>query len=184
LARRGIRFDSGRSVCEAGAVKSLEQPGSRHLEAAQGWFDLGNHLEANEELKKITPELRAHPDVLEGRWRIYAKAQKWEACAHVAGVITRLPPDRARGWIMNSIALHRQGLFQQAWDTLVPVADRFPHVAAIAYDLACHGCRLGRLADAREWLARAFAGEDATRWKLMALDDPDLEPLWVGIRAG
>ena len=34
-----------------------------------GWVDLGNHLEANEELEKITASLRAHPDVLVVRWK-------------------------------------------------------------------------------------------------------------------
>ena len=33
----------------------------RHLRAAQGWFELGLHLEANEELENITAEYRAHP---------------------------------------------------------------------------------------------------------------------------
>jgi hypothetical protein len=36
-----------------------------HLAAADGWLGLKNHLAANSELEKITPELRAHPDVLE-----------------------------------------------------------------------------------------------------------------------
>jgi hypothetical protein len=79
---------------------------------------------------------------------------------------------------MKAVAPHGQGRVQQALDALVPVADRFPHLAAIAYDLACYGSRLGRLAEARAWLARAFEGEDAKRWKLMALEDQDLKALW------
>jgi hypothetical protein len=31
----------------------LEPPDSTHLQAAQGWLDLGNHIEANEELEEI-----------------------------------------------------------------------------------------------------------------------------------
>ncbi|MCI0351424.1 MAG: hypothetical protein L0Z53_18530 [Acidobacteriales bacterium] len=53
---------------------------TRHLEAAQGWLDLGNWQEANEELEKITPTLRAHPDILELRCRIYAAAKRWQEC--------------------------------------------------------------------------------------------------------
>ena len=45
-------------------IKPLEPPDSFHLEAAVGWLELGNHLEANEELDQITASLRAHPDVL------------------------------------------------------------------------------------------------------------------------
>jgi len=51
----------------------LEPPDSLHLQAAQGGLDLGNHVEANEELERITPQLRAHPDVLQVRWRIYRR---------------------------------------------------------------------------------------------------------------
>jgi hypothetical protein len=46
------------------AVKELEPHDKRHLDAAQGWLGLGNWREANEELEQITPERRAHPDVL------------------------------------------------------------------------------------------------------------------------
>jgi hypothetical protein len=56
-------------------VKPLDPPDSLHLRAAQGWLELGDHLEANSELDKITAFLRSHPDVLELRWQIYAKAK-------------------------------------------------------------------------------------------------------------
>jgi hypothetical protein len=48
-------------------LKPLEHPGSFHLKAAQGWLELGNHLEADKELDEIAPTLRKHPDVLEIR---------------------------------------------------------------------------------------------------------------------
>jgi hypothetical protein len=51
--------------------KPLEPPDSIHLQAAQGWLELGDHIEASEELEKITPQLRAHPDVLKARWEVY-----------------------------------------------------------------------------------------------------------------
>ena len=52
-------------------VKPLQPPDTFHLQAAQGWMELGNHEEANEELELIDAPLRAHPDVLEVRWLIY-----------------------------------------------------------------------------------------------------------------
>lgn len=60
-------------------------PDTHHLAAAQGWLQLGNHVEANEELEQIAPSLRSHPDVLELRWQIYAKAEKWDACLDIVG---------------------------------------------------------------------------------------------------
>jgi hypothetical protein len=55
-------------------MAGLELHDQRHLEAAQGWLGLGNHLEANEELEQITPDMRDHPSVLEVRFHIYAAA--------------------------------------------------------------------------------------------------------------
>ena len=60
----------------------LEPPDNFHLEAAKGWLDLGDHVLANGELEKITPNLRAHPDVLDVPWQIYAKAEKWGPCSY------------------------------------------------------------------------------------------------------
>ena len=42
----------------------LSTSDNRYLDAAQGWLGLGNWLEANEELERITTSMRAHPDVL------------------------------------------------------------------------------------------------------------------------
>ncbi len=54
-----------------------------HLQAAQGWLELGNHVEADAELDNIRPELRAHPEVLKLRWQVYAAAKKWEAALDI-----------------------------------------------------------------------------------------------------
>ncbi len=62
-------------------MKPFELHDQRHLDAAQGWFELGNCIEATEELDQITPEMRGHPSVLEVRFHIYAAAKKWEYAA-------------------------------------------------------------------------------------------------------
>ncbi len=162
-------------------VKPLEHPDSLHLQAAEGWLELGNHIEANEELENITHRLRVHPDVLELRWQIFARARQWDACLRVAGAILQLAPERASGWIMQSIALQRLSRVEEAFDTLHPVAEKFSDEPAVAYDLACYACRLGRTADAEKWLARVFESGDANRWRQLALDDANLEPLWDNI---
>src|SRR4051812_22314205 len=119
-------------------LKPLKHPDSLHLQAAQGWLELGNHLEANEELEKITARLRAHPDVLEIRWLIYAKEEKWEACLDIAKAITSLAPQEAIGWIDLSIAYHKLGETQRAWDALSPMAAKCHRNPAIHYNLACY----------------------------------------------
>jgi hypothetical protein len=71
----------------------------RFLDAAEGWLDPGNPQEANEELERITPKMRAHPDVLCARWRIYAAARKWEQAAEIAKIISEVSPDVPFGFI-------------------------------------------------------------------------------------
>ena len=157
-------------------MKPLAPPDSHHLLAAQGWLELGNHLEANEELERITPELRAHPDVLEVRWQIYAHAEKWDACVDIAGAIIKLDPNRPDAWIHRSFALHALKRTQEAFDQLLPVADKFPKVWTIPYNLACYCAQLGRLDECQAWFKQAMA-IDEHAVKRAGVDDPDLKPL-------
>jgi hypothetical protein len=57
------------------------------------------------------------------------------------------------------------------------MVERFPHDAIMRYNLACYECQLGRLEQAKGWLQKAFKIGDPSKIKLMALNDPDLEPL-------
>jgi tetratricopeptide (TPR) repeat protein len=158
-------------------VKSLAPPDSHHLSAAIGWLGLGNHLEANEELEKITPALRAHPDVLEVRLHIYMAAKKWDLCVNIAGAIIKLDPNRPDAWIHRSFALHELKRTQEAFDQLLPVVDKFPKVWTIPYNLACYCAQTGRLEECKKWFKKAMAIDEQTV-RESAVDDPDLKPLW------
>ena len=149
----------------------------RHLLAAEGWLELGLHLEANAELEKITAQLLAHPDVLEIRWQIYAKEKKWEACVDIAKAIIKSAPDRSSGWIHRSFALHELKRTQEALDHLLPVVDKFPKVWTLPYNLACYASRLGKFDEAGKWLKRATA-VGKQKVQQAALEDEDLKPLW------
>ena len=67
---------------------------------------------------------------------------------------------------------------EEAWNALLPVATSFPSDPTIPYNLACYAAQLGRLPEARDWLAQAFRLGNAKELKLRALEDPDLAPLW------
>jgi tetratricopeptide (TPR) repeat protein len=54
-----------------------------------------------------------------------------------------------------------------------------PNVGMIAYNLACYACMLGDLEEARILLQIAFSLDPLLR--KTALDDPDLEPLWIDL---
>ena len=144
---------------------------------------MGNHLEANEELEKITANLRTHPDVLVVRWRIYAKAEQWEGAFEIARTLVEIVPEFPNGWIYQAEALRRmpgEGV-ERAWAALLPAADKFPKEPAILYNLACYSCLMGKLADAWAWLEMAFKVGDQKQLKLKALNDSDLEQLWAEI---
>ena len=159
-------------------MKQLELYDLRHLEAADGWLGLGNHIEADEELEQITPENRAHPAVLEIRWQIYAKAKKWNAALVIASALTQSVPEHPLGWVHRAYSLHEPKQTEEARENLLRVVDKFPEDPIMRYNLACYECQLGRLEQAKSWLEKAFGVGDPKKVKLMALEDPDLEPLW------
>jgi uncharacterized protein HemY len=113
-----------------GAVE-LSTPDMNHLQAAEGWLELGNWSEANEELEEITPNLRAHPLVLVLRVRIYAAAGRWETALQLGGWLAVSPVadaelllalslsacqtgdlDRARAWVTRAVELNQTAEFK------------------------------------------------------------------------
>ncbi len=170
----------GLSTTTVDMIPPLQPPDSYHLQAAQGWIELENYIEADAELDKITPHLRAHPDVLKVRWEIYAAARKWEAALDIATAITKLDPNDPLGWVNRSYALRELNRTAEARDNLARVVDRFPKHAMVRYYLACCECQLGNLDQARSWLVKALELGDK-EMKLAALDDSDLDPLWKEI---
>jgi tetratricopeptide (TPR) repeat protein len=177
-SRRLPSLSSAPSTWRYHMIKPLDLHDQRHLEAAEGWIELGNHLEANEELEQITPELRGHPDVLEIRWQIYAKAKKWDAALDLASALIQLVPELPLGWVHRSYCLHELKRSEEARDNLLRVVDKFPEDPIMRYNLAWYECQLGRLEQARNWLEKAFDLGHSRKIKWMALEDPDLEPLW------
>ena len=159
-------------------MKPLELQDQRHLDAAQGWFELGNCMEATEELEQITQEMRGHPSVLEVRFHVFAAAKKWDYAAEIAKAISEFVPDNSFGFIHQAYSLHELKRTQDAWNVLLSVVDKFPKDYIIRYNLACYACLLGNLKAARAWLKRASDLAGTKQIKLMALKDADLEPLW------
>ncbi len=167
-------------------MKPLEPPDSHHLSAAAGWLGLGNLAEAVAELEKIAPQFQSHPQVLTIRYDICAKAGKWDVAAEIAGTLTRLEPHPPGAWISLAYAERRKtgGGIPRAREILVQAQRAFPGEPTIAYNLACYECQSGDLNAARSWLEKACALGDANKVKLMALEDPDLKPLWPDLRQG
>jgi predicted Zn-dependent protease len=163
-------------------MDALEPPASLYLDAARGWYLLGCLKEALEDLQQIPPELQVHPDVLEVRFAICAKARKWIVCMEIAAAMLDLAPERPTTWINSALTLHELKQTEDAWEALASVQDRFPDVPGIAYNLACYACKLGRLDESRHQLQRAMKSGGA-EFHRMALENDDLQPLWIEIKA-
>jgi tetratricopeptide (TPR) repeat protein len=158
-------------------MKPILSPDSFHVQAAEGWLELGNWSEANEELERIAPLLLAHPDVLNLRCRIYCAAGKWDYVAEVAIALCQLVPTSSFGPLHLAHALRKLNRIKEARDTLLPVADKFPDDWQMAYHLACYSCQLGEIEEALRWLDKAIDAAGKTDIRLKALDEPDLVPL-------
>ena len=118
-------------------MKQLGPADQRHLEAAEGWVELSNHLEAYEELEQITAKNRTHPAVLEVRWQIHAKAKKWDAALDTASALVQLMPEHPLGWVHRSYCLHELKRTDEARDNLLRMVDKFPDDPIMRYNLAC-----------------------------------------------
>jgi len=152
------------------------------LNAVDGWLGFDNVIEADKELKQITPAMQRHPEVLARRCEMFAKAECWPKCEEVAEEIILLEPESTFGWVRRSFALHEQDLTATAREKLLPAVELFPEDITIRYNLACYECVLGNISQAKLHLAEAFnlaQNQNCTdQWKSQMLDDPDLKPLW------
>ena len=153
------------------------------LRAATGWLELGNPDEAFNELEKITPFHRAHPDVLKLRWRIYDSAGKHQSAFGVAQGLSRLLPDDAEPFVWRSYSARRMkgGGLGLALELLLDVVNDFPGEPILPFNIACYHCQRGDLNEAKTWLHTAYevAGRNGTLryWKTKTLDDDDLAEL-------
>jgi tetratricopeptide (TPR) repeat protein len=161
------------------SIKPLEPPDSIHLNAAEGWLELGNHIEANEELDEIAPEMRAHPVVLYLRSLIYFKAKKWDMVAEVSETLTKLLPENPDTWINFAYAVRRKtgGSISQAKEILLEAEPKFPREHLFPFNLACYCSKQRDFQEAEKWLKKAIAIDTKTVQKLAVTDD-DLKPFF------
>jgi Flp pilus assembly protein TadD len=164
-------------------VQNLEPADIHRLNAALGWLGLDSPKDARAELDAIPSAQQSHPAVLEARWLLCAHEEIWRDALVVADCEVSVSPEEAAGWLHRAYALRRipGGGLAQAWNALLPAAEKFPNEPVIAYNLACYACQLKELEAARVWLKRALQIGVREEIKKMALADEDLQPLWTEI---
>ena len=151
----------------------------QYLDAALGWLDLGNWREASEELERLPPELRAAPQVLVLRCRIYAQAGRWQDVEMIAEGGAATYPQNHMLHMHRAWTRHMQGDTLGGVEVLTPAAARFPRSLAVVYAMACMCGALNRREEAKQWLRQAL-DLASNREKIMeqALAQRELFFLW------
>ena len=154
----------------------LEPPDQQYWIAAVGYVELGMFQEANDQLENIDPFNRAAPEVLAVRIAVYQGLKKWNLMREIARRLAEFQPDDIQWTASLAYATRRAHSIQAAKEILLNAESKFPKEAIIKYNLACHCCQLGEIEKAKDYLKNAF--EIDSTWRLQALDDEDLRPLW------
>ena len=83
-------------------------------------------------------------------------------------------------WTVDyAYASRRAKSLKAAKAILLKAVERNPDPALFHFNLACYHCQLGELGEAKASPTRAFKRE--RRYRQVALEDPDLEPLWASL---
>ena len=149
------------------------------LQPAIGYFQLGMMEEANEEIAALQPEAKSERIVLTLQVDIYGGSSSWQRMREVAGFLTHEWPDDSQHWISLAYATRRCRSIMEAEVILLKAAELHPKEPMIHFNLACYAAQTGELVTARERLAQAEMLDPSIR--MMALEDPDLEPLWADL---
>ena len=157
-------------------------PTRRRLEYASGYLMLGLLREAATELACIKGKEAQSAPVLRLRVDLYHQSKQWPQLARVAETLAQLVPKKDQGWISWAFALRELNRVEEAQEVLLSAELLHGKTSAVLhYNLACYACLLGHREDAMRRLIKACAMD--AEFKLGALDDPDLEPLWDAISA-
>lgn len=148
----------------------------RHMEAALGYLQLGLYDDANDEIECMPPRERVSPVALVLRAHIYMELKSWGLLREVAVVLVDTIPEDSDHWTWLAYATRRTTDVPSAEEIVLRALEIHPEDAMIHYNLACYAAQLGRLEEAGARLKKAVHLNPEIR--LMALDDPDLEPIW------
>lgn len=150
-----------------------------HLDTTLGYLALGMYQDAWDELESLPPEAKADVGVIELRIEILQRLGKWEFARVLAESLAKRCPENPHWWILWAYSLRREQSVEAAQSVLSEARAIHPDVGMIAYNLACYACVLGDLEETRALLQTAFSLDPLLR--KTALDDPDLEPLWLDL---
>ena len=150
-----------------------------HIEAALGYLELGMVKDAANEIECIQPEHKNSSAVFGVRLTIYRTAQDWKMMEVVARELLKRQPDEPIHWNDLAFSIRREDSIKAAQTLLLEALEKFPSDAMTRYNLGCYACQLGDMEDAKKLVGDAIRLD--AKYKLLAIDDADLEQLWEQI---
>ena len=151
----------------------------RRLRAAEGYFELGMYEEADAELEQINVRSRNLTWLLALKLRSYAAEANWTLMGTVAEKLTDNDPADVQWPIWWAYAAAKDQSVQDAQNILCRALTQHPNDPRLHYAMGCCESRLHHFSTARRHLARAIQLD--SRFKLVALNDEELQPLWRAI---
>jgi len=146
-----------------------------HLQAAQGYLELGMIEEALTELSLIDHALLEDPDILELRLHILIQAERWQEAIAVAEQILLMDHEMLAAFIQGAFALHELGRTTEARDLLLKGPLLLQKDPTFHYNIGCYEAVLGNHEAALQSLQKSFAMDASFRD--FAKRDPDLHQL-------
>ena len=147
-----------------------------HLQASVGYLALGMIEDAANEIELLPPDQKNSSEVLGVRMEIYRAAEKWTLMEVVARELWKRHQDDPLQWNDLAWVVRRASGLDESLKILSETLEKFPDDAMTHFNLGCYACQLGDIEEAKTRVRKAI--ELDTKFKLLALDDADLEPLW------
>ncbi len=133
-------------------------------------------MDAWNELEELPPEVRHLCDVILLRVQILNGLEKWESAATIGVGALRHYPLCGPLYLAAAYATRRFMNVTDAKVVLLSGESVLNDDAIFHFNLACYDCLLRNPEYAKDRLRRAFALD--RNFKIKALDDEDLKPLW------
>jgi tetratricopeptide (TPR) repeat protein len=179
-----VAVDRKKKIMRHKSIESglaLNSEHARHLLAVEGYLELEMYREAAAELRELEPACFALEETLVLQLCVYAGMQQWKPAQELATALARQDPDNPQWAIWSASAACRLQSVEAAKSILLQALVNHPDNANIHYNLSCYETRLHHFRKAQRHLARAIQID--FRFKALAMDDDDLEPLWVKVTA-
>jgi tetratricopeptide (TPR) repeat protein len=152
---------------------------ARRFLAVEGYLELEMYAEAEAELRQLDPAYRALEQTLVLQLCVWAGLHKWKRAHRLAAALSRQNPDNPQWAIWSASAACRLQSVEAAKGILLQALVSHPNDANIHYNLSCYETRLQHYRKAQRHLARAIQLDP--RFRAVAMDDADLEPLWLSV---